>query len=162
MKPQRGVCLSAAQPHQLRVCSLGHLHRSKIAPKLQHKAVFSLASVLFGFSQDANNIHTREKQQLKVTVDDNRRRGAASFGHNVFSHAGVVCCVGEAGLLDDQVVIDGDVEVPVICRINDLFVLQPLHLRKRRSVNGRTALQTPFSCHHPIKWQKKKKITVKC
>lgn len=58
-----------------------------------------------------------------VTVDDNCCRGAASFGHNVFSHAGVVGRVREAGLLDDQVVIDGDVEVPVVCWINNLLVL---------------------------------------
>ena len=65
----------------------------------------------------------QRKQQLNVTVDDDCCRGAASFGHDVLSHAGVVSGVGEAGLLDDQVVVDGDVEVPVICRVDNVLVL---------------------------------------
>ena len=57
-----------------------------------------------------------------VTVDDNRGGGAASLGHDVLCHAGVVGCVGEARLFDDQVVVDGDVEVSVIGRIDNLLI----------------------------------------
>lgn len=59
----------------------------------------------------------------RFTVDDDRGGGAASLGHDVLRHTGVVCRVREAGLFDDQIVIDGDVEVPVICRVDDLLVL---------------------------------------
>lgn len=84
------------------------------------------------------------RKRLNVTVDDNRCRGAASLGHDVLRHAGVVRRVGEAGLLDDEVVVDGDVEVPVVCRVDDLLVLQPLHLgeeekRHMRGANPRDA-----------------------
>lgn len=72
-------------------------------------------------SQDANNFSTAKRRN--VTVDDNRCRGAASLGHDVFSHAGVVGRVGEAGLLDDQVVVDGDVEVSVVRWVDHLLVL---------------------------------------
>lgn len=58
-----------------------------------------------------------------ITVDNNRGGGAASLGHNVLRHTRVVGGVGEAGLLNDQVVIDGDVEVPVVRGINNLLVL---------------------------------------
>lgn len=68
----------------------------------------------------------------QFTVDDNCGGGAASLGHDVLSHTGVVGGVGEAGLLDDQVVVNGDVEVPVVCGINNLLILQPLHLERRR------------------------------
>lgn len=118
MKPQQGVCLSTAQPHRHRVCSFG-----AFTDPTEGGVFFFFSMCLFLSFRAENNIQTREKQQLNVTVDDNCRRGAASFGHDVFSHAGVVSRVGEAGLLDDQVVVDGDVEVPVICRINNLLVL---------------------------------------
>lgn len=57
------------------------------------------------------------------TIDNNCGGGAASFGHNVLRHAGVVSGVGEAGLFYYQVVVDGDVEVSVVCRINNFFIL---------------------------------------
>ena len=62
------------------------------------------------------------------TVNDDGGRGAPPLGHDVLGHARVVGRVGEARLLDDQVVVDGDVEVPVLRRVDDLLVLQPLHL----------------------------------
>lgn len=117
-----------------------HLHTGA---KCLLKRCFSSVRLLFLLLQDENNIQKRETQQLGVTVDDDCCRGAASLGHDVFGHAGVVGRVGEARLLDDQVVVDGDVEVPVVRRVDDLLVLQPLHLRRRRrEENGRTALQT--------------------
>lgn len=58
-----------------------------------------------------------------LTIDDNCGGGAASLGHDVLGDAGVVGSVGKAGLFDDQVVVDGDVEVSVIRRINNFLVL---------------------------------------
>lgn len=49
-----------------------------------------------------------------VTVNNKSSCAAASFGHHVTSHAGVVSGVGESGLFDDQVMINGDQEVGVL------------------------------------------------
>lgn len=68
-----------------------------------------------------------------VTINNECSRAAASFGHHVTSHTGVVCCVREPGLFDDQVVIDGDQKVGVLRWIYDVLVLQPVHLRKRQT-----------------------------
>lgn len=65
-----------------------------------------------------------------LTINNDVGCGAPPFGHDVLRHAGVVGRVGQARLLDDQVVVDGDVEVPVLRRVDDLLVLQPLHLRR--------------------------------
>ena len=70
------------------------------------------------------------------TINDDGGRGAPPLGHDVLGHARVVGGVGEARLLDDQVVVDGDVEVPVLRRVDDLLVLQPLHLNKGRNQTG--------------------------
>lgn len=64
----------------------------------------------------------------KHTVDYDGGRSAPSFGHDVLGHTRVVGCVRQTRLFDDQVVVDGDVEVSVLCRVNYFFVLQPLHL----------------------------------
>lgn len=69
-----------------------------------------------------------QSQACKLTINDHSRRRAPSFGHDVLGHARVVSRVGQARLLDDQVVVDGDVEVPVLRRVNYLLVLPPLHL----------------------------------
>ena len=45
------------------------------------------------------------------TVDDNCGRGTASLGNNILGHTGVVGGVRETSLFDDEVVVDGDVEV---------------------------------------------------
>lgn len=65
----------------------------------------------------------------RLTVDDDGGRGAPAFGHDVLGDAGVVGGVGQTRLFDDQVVVDGDVEVPVVGGVDDLLVLQPLHLQ---------------------------------
>lgn len=49
-----------------------------------------------------------------VTVNNKSSCAAASFGHHVTSHAGVVSGVVESGLFDDQVMINGDQEVGVL------------------------------------------------
>lgn len=67
-----------------------------------------------------------------LTVDDDGGGGAPPPGHDVFSHAGVVGCVREAGLLNDEVVVNRYVEIPVVRRIDDLLVLQPLHLCRHK------------------------------
>lgn len=62
------------------------------------------------------------------TVNNDGCRSASSFGHYVLSHTRVVGRVGQTRLFDDQVVVDGDIEVSVLCGINYFFVFQPLHL----------------------------------
>lgn len=69
-----------------------------------------------------------QSQACKLTVDNNSRCSAPSFGHYVLSHACVVGRVRQTCLFDDQVVVDCDVEVSVLCWVDYLFVLPPLHL----------------------------------
>ena len=69
-----------------------------------------------------------EKGRKCVTVNNERGRAAASPGHHVASHTGVVGGVGQSGLFDDQIVVDGDQEVGVLRWIDDVLVLQPVHL----------------------------------
>lgn len=76
----------------------------------------------------ANVMKTERDEKIRLTVDDDGGCGAPPLGHNVLGHAGVVCRVGQTRLLDDEVVVDGDVEVPVLRRVDDLLVLPPLHL----------------------------------
>lgn len=59
-------------------------------------------------------IQTFKENQDRVTVNNERSRAAASSGHHVSGHAGVVSGVGESGLFDDQVMINGDQEVGVL------------------------------------------------
>lgn len=80
---------------------------------------------------DVDRKSTLERKASKLTINNNRRRGAPPFGHDVLRHARVVGRVGQTRLLDDQVVVDGDVEIPVLGRVDYLLVLQPLHLRWR-------------------------------
>lgn len=68
------------------------------------------------------------RQDRELTIDNDGGSGATALRHDVLGHTGVVGCVGEPRLLDDQVVIDGDVEVPVVRWVDDLLILQPLHL----------------------------------
>lgn len=75
-----------------------------------------------------NEKSRRQSQASELTINDHSRRRAPSLGHDVLGHARVVGCVGQTRLLDDQVVVDGDVEVPVLRRVNYLLVLPPLHL----------------------------------
>lgn len=65
----------------------------------------------------------RNKNSQQLTVNDNGRCGAPPFGHDVLRHARVVGRVGQTRLLDDQVVVDGDVEVSVLRRVDNLFIL---------------------------------------
>lgn len=65
----------------------------------------------------------RNKNSQQLTVNDNGRCGAPPFGHDVLRHARVVGRVGQTCLLDDQVVVDGDVEVSVLRRVDNLFIL---------------------------------------
>lgn len=65
----------------------------------------------------------RNKNSQQLTVNDNSRCGAPPFGHDVLRHARVVGRVGQTRLLDDQVVVDGDVEVSVLRRVDNLFIL---------------------------------------
>lgn len=69
-------------------------------------------------------------QANRLTINNDGGCGAPSFGHNVLSHTRVVGRVRQTRLFDDQVVVDRDVEVPVLCWVNHLFVLPPLHLEQ--------------------------------
>lgn len=75
-----------------------------------------------------NKKSRRRSEACELTINDHGRRRAPSFGHDVLGHARVVGRVGQTRLLDDQVVVDGDVEVPVLRWVNYLLVLPPLHL----------------------------------
>ena len=66
------------------------------------------------------------------TIDNDGSRGAPALGHNVLGHASVISRVQEPGLLDDEVVIDGDKEVGVLRGIDDILIPQPLHLAMKR------------------------------
>lgn len=66
--------------------------------------------------------------RTRLTVNYDGRCGASPLGHDVLRHAGVVGGVGQSGLFDDQIVVDGDVKVSVIRRVNNLLVFQPFNL----------------------------------
>lgn len=81
------------------------------------------------------SIHLQQ-DKASPTIDYHSGCGAFPFGHNVFCNTGVVGGVRKPGLLDDQVVINGDVKVSVFHRINHLFILQPLHLGVSKGQRG--------------------------
>lgn len=56
------------------------------------------------------------------TIDNDSSCGAPALGYDVLGHAGVISSVQEPGLLDDEVVINGDEEVGVLGGINDILV----------------------------------------
>lgn len=64
---------------------------------------------------------------MRLTVDHHGGGGAASPGHDVAGHAGVVSRVGQSGLGDDEVVL----ALPLHHAFHSdvLLVLQPLHLQ---------------------------------
>lgn len=74
--------------------------------------------------------------KASLTIDDHSRCGAFPFGHNVFCDTSVIGRVRKPGLLDDQVVIDGDVKISVFHGIDHLFVLQPLNLGVSKGQRG--------------------------
>lgn len=77
-----------------------------------------------------------QQDKASLTVHDHSRCSAFPLGHDVFSDTGVVGCVRKPGLLDDQVVINGDVKISVFHGINHLLVLQPLHLGVSKGARG--------------------------
>ena len=68
---------------------------------------------------------------LGHTVDNDGGRGAAALCHDVLGHAGVVGRVRQAGLADDEVVVDGEQEVGVLGGVDDVLILEPFHLQGR-------------------------------
>lgn len=64
-----------------------------------------------------------------LTIDYDSCGRAFPLGDNVFGHTSVVCSIREAGLLDDEVVIDSNIKIPICNRINDIFIFQPFHLK---------------------------------
>lgn len=68
-----------------------------------------------------------------VTIDYDGGGAAAPLGHHIVGHAGVVGCVREASLLDDQVMVNGYQEVGVQCWVDCVFVLQPVDLQVKKS-----------------------------
>lgn len=64
-----------------------------------------------------------EEEEKCFTINNESSRAAASFGHHITSHTGVVRRVRESGLFDDQIVIDCDQEIGVLRRIYDVLIL---------------------------------------
>lgn len=60
---------------------------------------------------------------LSLTIHDDSGGGAFSLGNNVFGNTGIICCVWEPGLLDDQVVINSNIKISIFNRINYVFIL---------------------------------------
>lgn len=77
-----------------------------------------------------------QQDKASLTVYDHSRCSAFPLGHDVFGDTGVIGCVRKPGLLDDQVVINGDVKISVFHGIYHLFVLQPLHLGVSKGGRG--------------------------
>lgn len=77
----------------------------------------------FMYTEILRGSFSLKKKPIWVTIDDERSRAAASLGHDVASHTGVVGRVREPRLFDDQVVIDGDQKVGVLRWIDDVLVL---------------------------------------
>lgn len=65
--------------------------------------------------------HT-ERHTDKLTINNNGGCSASSFGHYILGHTRVVGCVRETRLLDDQVVVNSDIEVSVLRRVDYLFI----------------------------------------
>lgn len=65
------------------------------------------------------------------TVYNDGGRGAAALGHHVLGHTGVVGRIRQAGLADDEVVVDGEQEVGVLGGVDDVLVLEPFNLQGR-------------------------------
>lgn len=81
--------------------------------------------------------HQRSLPRARAgTVDNDSSRGAPALGHDVLGHAGVISSVQQPGLLDDEVVINGDQEVGVLGGINDILVPQPLHLAGKEGMGN--------------------------
>lgn len=104
-----------------------------------------------------NKKSRRQSEASELTINDHSRRRAPSFGHDVLGHARVVGRVGQTRLLDDQVVVDGDIEVPVLRRVNYLLVLPPLHLwgggeggqqRRKNELSAAVSLQLCYGVHY--------------
>lgn len=76
-----------------------------------------------------------EQSGGRPTEDDHGGGGAASLGHDVAGQTGVVGRVGEASLVDDEVVVGARVDVVVGQRAQQLFVFQPFHLRRMEDIN---------------------------
>lgn len=56
----------------------------------------------------------KKGRSICVTINNESSCAAASFGHHITSHTGVVCCVRESGLFDDQIMINSDEEIGVL------------------------------------------------
>lgn len=70
----------------------------------------------------------KKKKSINITIDYNSGCGAPPLGHDVLGYTRVVSSIRQASLFDDQVVVNSDVKVTIIRRVDDLFVLQPLDL----------------------------------
>lgn len=100
----------------------------------------SYLKILVTKTDNQNNYSFSDKivskpRACKLTINNDSCCGAPSFGHYVLSHTCVVGRVRQTRLFDDQIVVDGDVEVSVLCWVNYLFILQPLHLGDRERRN---------------------------
>lgn len=68
---------------------------------------------------------------LARTIDDDGGRGAAALGHDVLGHTGIVGRIRQAGLADDEVVVDGEQEVGVLGGVNNVLIFEPFYLQEQ-------------------------------
>lgn len=70
--------------------------------------------------------------QSSLTIDYDSCGCAFPLGDNVFGNTSIVGSIWEAGLLDDEVVINSNIKIPIFNRIDDVFIFQPFHLKMHK------------------------------
>lgn len=95
-----------------------------------------------------NKIKKIKRKCINITIDDDSGCGAPPLGHDVLGYAGVVSGIRQTSLFDDQVVVDGDVKVTIVRRVDDLFVLQPLDLHAQGGKYGSESAPGAVNARH--------------
>lgn len=70
-------------------------------------------------------LHTKHNDCCRCTT---------SPSNNVAGQAGVISRVGQSCFIDDQVVVSSSVNIDIVKRTHQLFVLQPLNLQKEANL----------------------------
>lgn len=85
-----------------------------------------------------------KERKKTLTINNESSSAAASFGHHVASDTGVVCCVQQSGLLDDKIMVNCDQKIGVLRRIDDILILQPVHLKTRTNNRWNKNRELPY------------------